>query len=49
MEAMDAGLTIGSPTLNMQLSDPDGRRYSFKGHRGNIVVLDFWRPGALPA
>ena len=40
--ASDAGLAIASPTLNMQLVDLDGRRYTFEELRGNVVVLDFW-------
>jgi peroxiredoxin/outer membrane lipoprotein-sorting protein len=48
LEAMDAGLTLGAPTLNMQLSGLDGRRYSFKEHRGNVAVLDFWATWCAP-
>ena len=48
LDAMDSGLTIGSPTLNMQLSALDGRRYTFEELRGNVVVLDFWATWCAP-
>jgi cytochrome c biogenesis protein CcmG/thiol:disulfide interchange protein DsbE len=48
LDAMDAGLTIGSPTLSMPLSALDGRRYTFEELRGNVVVLDFWATWCAP-
>jgi peroxiredoxin len=46
--AMDAGLIIGSPSLNMQLPALDGRRYTFEELRGNVVILDFWATWCAP-
>ncbi|MBN2320947.1 MAG: redoxin domain-containing protein [Acidobacteria bacterium] len=44
----DSGLAIGPPTDTLQLSDLDGRSYTFEEMKGQIALLDFWATWCVP-